>query len=673
MEPGGGGGGGPPSVSSPFSPTASSSSSSSSFKRRHYSSSGGSSFKHQQTQMKFSGNETVFRILCPAEKTGGVIGKGGSIVRQFREETGARIRIEDAVPRSEDRVILIVAEGHVKKRREASGSGGGDGDEEDASPAQRALIRVFERILRVEEEKVWEGDGAAPGEEKEIQGLVMCRLLAPSTQVGCVLGKGGKIVEKIRQESGAQIRVLSMEQVPACAAPGDELIHISGSFLSVKKALLAVSGCLQDNPKTDASNYMTGKPLGSGSNTAHMERYSHRGYSSGHHPSDYHARGYSSHMGVDVLASGQRKFIEEDLLFRMLCTNDKVGGIIGKGGAIVRALQSDTGASIKIVDAIPDSEERVIAISARESSEFQHSPAQEAVLRVYSRLTEAGVDKGSAVSARLLVPSQQIGCLLGKGGNIISEMRRATGANIRIFLKEHAPKCAQPNDEVVQITGSFQSVYDALLHITSRIRELTFPLKSPSIGSNQYMSGSHDAPPTLSRSRSELASPGGYSSSGLAHGLDRYSGHVQTPGWQSPRSSADRVPYFHGNELSCFDRSSSPRPWAQMVNSGNHRDIADAGASMMFRNPGAGSGGQPAVAASATVEVAVPQQFLGFVYGDNSSNLTKIREISGAKVTVCDPKPGAGEGTASITGAPDQVHIAQSLLHGFILSGRAAG
>lgn len=133
----------------------------------------------------------------------------------------------------------------------------------------------------------------------------------------------------------------------------------------MKKALLAVSGCLQDNPKADASNYMTGKTLGSGS-AAHMERYSHRGYTSGHHPSDYHARGYSSHLGVDVHASGQRKFLEEDLLFRMLCTNDKVGSIIGKGGAIVRALQSDTGASIKIVDAIPDSEERVIAISARE-------------------------------------------------------------------------------------------------------------------------------------------------------------------------------------------------------------------------------------------------------------------------------------------------------------------
>ena len=202
-----------------FSPTASSSSSSSSLKRRHYSSSGSSSFKQQHAQMKFAGNETVFRILCPADKTGGVIGKGGSIVRQFREETGARIRIEDSTHRSDDRVISIVGDGHVRKRR--------DGIEDNVSPAQRALVRVFERILQVEQEKLWEGDVAVNGEDKDIQGLVICRLLAPITQVGCVLGKGGKIVEKIRHESGAQIRVLSMEQVPACAAPGDELIHVN--------------------------------------------------------------------------------------------------------------------------------------------------------------------------------------------------------------------------------------------------------------------------------------------------------------------------------------------------------------------------------------------------------------------------------------------------------------
>ena len=56
--------------------------------------------------------------------------------------------------------------------------------------------------------------------------VVCCRMLAPSNQVGCVLGRGGKIVEKIRQESGAQIRVLPKDQIPACASPGDELIQV---------------------------------------------------------------------------------------------------------------------------------------------------------------------------------------------------------------------------------------------------------------------------------------------------------------------------------------------------------------------------------------------------------------------------------------------------------------
>ncbi|MQL85911.1 hypothetical protein Taro_018437 [Colocasia esculenta] len=673
----GGGGGAPPPPPSLFSPTAAASPS---FKRRHFPSplSAASASKHQLPHMKLSGGETVLRVVCPADKTGGVIGKGGAVVRQLREETGARIRVEDSVPGSDDRVILIVAE----KRKEAGGGGWGDGDgEEAASPAQRALVRVFERILRVEEEKTAEGEGAGAGEEKEIQGLVMCRLLAPSSQVGCVLGKGGKIVEKIRQESGAQIRVLSAEQVPACAAPGDELIHITGSFSAVRKALLAVSGCLQDNLKTDISNFMAskslgGSPLGAGP-AAHMERFPQRGYPTGLHPSDYHPR-YSSHLGLEIHASSQRKVLEEDVLFRMLCTNDKVGSIIGKGGSIVRALQSDTGASIKIVDAILDSEERVIAISARENSEFQHSPAQDAVLRVHSRLAEAGIEKGAAASARLLVPSQQIGCLLGKGGNIIAEMRRATGANIRIFLKEHVPKCAQPNDEVVQITGSFQSVQDALLHITGRIRETIFPLKSPSIGTNQYISAAHDVS-ALSRSRNELTSPSGYSSSGMSHGLDRYGGPTQNPDWQPPLShnldpmgppAADRVPYSRGSELFSFDHSSSPRPWAQM-NSGNHRDITDAGTGLMLRSGDIGGGGQVAVATSTTVEVVVPHQFLGYIYGENSSNLSQIREISGAKVDIHDPKPGATVGTVVICGTPDQAHIAKSVLHAFVLSGKA--
>lgn len=87
-----------------------------------------------------------------------------------------------------------------------------------------------------------------------------------------------------------------------------------------------------------------------------------------------------------------------------------------------------------------------------QNSEMRHSPAQDAVMRVHSRIAEIGFEPGQAVVARLLVHSQQIGCLLGRGGHIVSEMRRATGASIRVFPKDQAPRCGSPHDEIVQVT-----------------------------------------------------------------------------------------------------------------------------------------------------------------------------------------------------------------------------
>lgn len=91
--------------------------------------------------------------------------------------------------------------------------------------------------------------------------------------------------------------------------------------------------------------------------------------------------------------------------------------------------------------------------------ESRFSPAQKAIVLVFSRSVEARIEKGldsesnkgSSVIARLVVPSNQVGCLLGKGGSIISEMRKATGASIKIIGTDQAPKCASHNDQLVQV------------------------------------------------------------------------------------------------------------------------------------------------------------------------------------------------------------------------------
>ncbi|KAG9449209.1 hypothetical protein H6P81_009174 [Aristolochia fimbriata] len=675
--------------------------SASSAKRRHH-----SSIRHPPPPLKLSPGETLFRILCPADKTGAVIGKGGSIIRQFRQSTGAKIRIEDAVPPCDERVILIVAPNVVdplrkprdqdneantvsnseKKNENPKEDETQNYAEEDlvsASPAQQALVKVFERMVRVDEERlmggVGEGDegeqrvGSATSEISALQGLVVSRLLAPSNQVGCVLGKGGKIVEKIRQESGAQIRVLSKEQLPACSAAGDELIQISGNVASVRKALLSVSSCLQDNPRSDATNYFSTKPSGPMLRglgpPGQLEPFPPRNFGPPHPAPDYFPR--------ESLAPGHRN-LEEEVVFRLLCSSDKVGSLIGKGGGIVRTLQVETGALIKVLESMPDSDEQVVFISAVENMEQKHSPAQEAVMRVHSRLAEL-VSDSALVSVRLLVPAQQIGCLLGKGGNIIAEMRRATGASIRIFVNEHVPKCAAPNDEVVQVNGTMQSVQEALFHITSRLRESIFPIR-PNVGGGQNLSMGPETPPFMFRSRHEPTSPRHLPPSiGHPHGprlmdrqpsLSRGMDHVGF-------ASVDRGPHSFSSERPgsgpTYDQSSPPRSWAPpAVIGGNVRGATDARTALTPRNGSIGSASKVGVVTSTSVEVMVPQQFLGFIYGENGSNLNQMRQISGAKVIIHDPSPGATEGIVIITGTPDQTQAAQSLLHAFILCGQSS-
>ena len=44
-----------------------------------------------------------------------VIGKAGSIVKQIRDETGARIRVVEGVPNCDERVIVISSKDDPRK------------------------------------------------------------------------------------------------------------------------------------------------------------------------------------------------------------------------------------------------------------------------------------------------------------------------------------------------------------------------------------------------------------------------------------------------------------------------------------------------------------------------------------------------------------------------------
>ena len=85
------------------------------------------------------------------------------------------------------------------------------------------------------------------------------------------------------------------------------------------------------------------------------------------------------------------------------------------------------------------------------------SPAQDALFKVHDRVVaedfhgDQDDDGGQQVTAKLLVPSDQIGCVIGKGGSIVQNIRGETGAQIRILKDDHLPLCALSSDELVQV------------------------------------------------------------------------------------------------------------------------------------------------------------------------------------------------------------------------------
>lgn len=166
--------------------------------------------------------ETVYRLLVPARRVGSVIGKGGQIVKTIREETNSKIRVCEGLLQCEDRVIVIAARDDTA-------------DETEDSRAQTALLKVHDRLIEAEE---------------NTQGLVT-RLLVCHTQAGCIIGKGGKIIKDIRETSGANIKILTENELPICALHNDRVVQIMGEPSSLGKALRLVSKQIRDNPSKE--------------------------------------------------------------------------------------------------------------------------------------------------------------------------------------------------------------------------------------------------------------------------------------------------------------------------------------------------------------------------------------------------------------------------------------
>ncbi|XP_074589524.1 KH domain-containing protein At4g18375-like [Curcuma longa] len=400
--------------------------------------------------------DCVFRYLCPGKKIGSIIGRGGEIVKQLRSETQAKIRIGETVRGCDERAITIFSTGEETNTLE-------DIDEK-VCPAQDALFKVHDRLVT----DVVVGDEDNDGDNPQ----VTARLLVPSDQIGSIIGKGGQIIQGIRSDTGAQVRVLKNDRLPACAISGDELLQINGEASVVKKALFQVSSRLHDNPsRSHHLLFATSPSAFPGTNQFGVS--STAGPVIGIGPLVGSYRGYKGEATVDWLYPPARdEGAAKEFSLRLLCPSANIGGVIGKNGVIINQIRQESGASVK-VDSNSAEDDCIITISAKEFVDDPISPAIDAAVRLQPRCSEKESAEPS-YTTRLLVSTSQIGCLIGKAGSIISEMRRTTRANIRVLSKENVPKVASEDDEMVQITGEIDVARNALVHVTTRLKANLF-------------------------------------------------------------------------------------------------------------------------------------------------------------------------------------------------------
>eukprot|EP00253_Pinus_taeda_P034785 PITA_34785 len=368
-------------------------------------------------------NSTLYRILCPANVVGSVIGKAG---------------IDDCVI-----VIFSSPLGNDKENKCSQNE-----NENENKVEVEPVCAAHDALRRVHSVIVQQSSSGRDNDADDKKGQHNALLPSANSQIGVLIRKGGDNIRKLRSECGAQIQIRSKDELPGCAFSFGEVVVISGDVTVVKKALYAVSTFLYKHPPKEqirwsdnlsATNTTSLLPSGPPILGTYASSYvpALRGY--GSEAQSSWPLSYNPTLLAIAPKYGKSTAEKSGEEFRIpiVCPNDKIGGVIGKGGNIIKSMRKDTGASIKVEEADSDSDKCVIIVSSTELANDGVSPTLEALLQLQGKAAGRTSDKDEGgICTRLLVPSKHIRCLLGKGCNIVSEMRKHTGANIRIFRKE---------------------------------------------------------------------------------------------------------------------------------------------------------------------------------------------------------------------------------------------
>ncbi|XP_032971929.1 poly(rC)-binding protein 2 isoform X14 [Rhinolophus ferrumequinum] len=314
------------------------------------------------------------------------------------------------------------------------------------------------------------------------------RLLMHGKEVGSIIGKKGESVKKMREESGARINI-SEGNCP------ERIITLAGPTNAIFKAFAMIIDKLEE----DISSSMTNSTAAS----------------------------------------------RPPVTLRLVVPASQCGSLIGKGGCKIKEIRESTGAQVQVAgDMLPNSTERAITIAGIPQSiiecvkqicvvmletlsqsppkgvtiPYRPKPSSSPVIFAGGQLTKlhqlamqqshfpmthgntgfSGLDASAqTTSHELTIPNDLIGCIIGRQGAKINEIRQMSGAQIKI-----ANPVEGSTDRQVTITGSAASISLAQYLINVSLENAKPSSQAASVTTPDHLSINLSQPSTPSSSSS---------------------------------------------------------------------------------------------------------------------------------------------------------------------------
>lgn len=286
------------------------------------------------------------------------------------------------------------------------------------SGSRSAIYKAFTLITKKFEEwcSQFQDNTNAQGKTQ-----IPIRLIVPASQCGSLIGKGGSKIKEIREITGCSIQVAS-EMLPNST---ERAVTLSGSADSITQCIYHICCVMLESPPKGATIPYRPKP---------------------------------QMNGPVIVANGQAYTIQGNYAVPAqevagLAKNPLAGlAALGLAGAI----PTNTGGLN------PTGE---LALAALAGSQLRTNNNRNVAAQVQSQ------------SHEMTVPNDLIGCIIGKGGTKIAEIRQISGAMIRISNCEE--RDSGNTDRTITITGNPDSVALAQYLINMRISMETAGLPIP--------------------------------------------------------------------------------------------------------------------------------------------------------------------------------------------------